>query len=294
MLSSVSGPELARWRKETIASVAGSDISPAEVDRFLRGVSDLDSLSLRLGSFADRASISLRFPWTEIQQRWRRRVIDRCPLQYLIESVTWRDFTLKVSPAVLIPRPETESLIDLVLENVDRDAPGNWVDLGTGSGAIAIGLAKELINARIYAVDSSESALAIARENAAGTGTGDRISLYLGSWWSPIDFLRGEVNGMVSNPPYIPTSDLAGLQPEVIAHEPRSALDGGNDGLVAIRHLIDTAPDYLRSGCLWLIEMMAGQGEQVAELLERNGKYEKIEILPDLAGFDRYAIARRI
>jgi release factor glutamine methyltransferase len=290
----VSGQELSQWRQQAIAALDGTEVSPLEVDRFLRGVSDLDSLSLRLGSFQDQAAIPLRWSWSEVQRRWRQRVEERYPLQYLLESVMWRNFTLKVSPAVLIPRPETESLIDLVLARVNPQEDGHWVDLGTGSGAIAIGLAKVLTNAQIYAIDTSEEALAIARENLLSTGFSERVSLYRGSWWTPLDFLRGQVSGMVSNPPYIPTAELAGLAPEVIAHEPRTALDGGEDGLTAIRHLIDTAPDYLRSGGLWLIEMMAGQGEAIAELLRQNGKYTNIEILPDLAGFDRYAVAHRV
>lgn len=294
MSATISGPELSQWRERAIESLAGTDIPPIEIDRFLQGVSDLDSLSLRLGSFRERQSIALRYPLAEIDRRWRARVVDRCPLQYLLESVEWRDFSLKVSPSVLIPRPETEGLIDLLLERVNLDDTGDWVDPGTGSGAIAIGMAKVLTKATIHAIDTSEEALAIARENVVTAGLQERISLYRGSWWTPVEFLRGKTSGMVSNPPYIPTGELAGLQPEVIAHEPRLALDGGEDGLNAIRHLIDTAPDYLRPGGIWLIEMMAGQGESVARLLEQRGEYERIEIIADLAGFDRYALAYRV
>ena len=99
---------------------------------------------------------------------------------------------------------------------------------------------------------------------------------------------------MVSNPPYIPTALIAQLQPEVAQHEPHLALDGGTDGLDCIRHLIATAPDYLRPGGIWLIEMMAGQAETVKHLLQERGSYERIQIFPDLAGIERFALAINI
>ena len=99
---------------------------------------------------------------------------------------------------------------------------------------------------------------------------------------------------MISNPPYIPSAMIAGLQPEVVHHEPHLALDGGEDGLVAVRHLIETAPDYLVAGGLWLVEIMAGQAPLVAELLENQGQYQSIQILKDLADIERFVVAYRI
>jgi Methylase of polypeptide chain release factors len=110
------------------------------------------------------------------------------------------------------------------------------VDLGTGSGAIAIGLASALTNATIHAVDCSSEALAVARQNADNLGFAKRVNFYQGSWWEPLAFLKGRVSGMVSNPPYIPSSTVLTLQPEVLKHEPHLALDGGLDGLDCIRH----------------------------------------------------------
>lgn len=169
----------------------------------------------------------------------------------------------------------------------------NWVDLGTGSGAIALGLAQILTNTTIYAVDCSAEALAVARQNADRLGLADRINFYRGDWWEPIAFLKGRVSGMVSNPPYIPSSTVLTLEPEVLKHEPHLALDGGFDGLECIRHLVKTAPDYLESGGVWLVEMMAGQAEAVAEMLESHGSYCNVQIFADLAGIDRFALAYR-
>lgn len=294
MSASISGQELSQWRQQAIADLEQAQISPKEVDIFLQAVTDLDTLSLRLQSFREREKIPLSYSWSEITKRWQKRLQARVPLQYLLESVVWRNFTLKVSPEVLIPRPETELLIDIVGETVRGDDGGIWVDLGTGSGAIAIGLASILTKAEIYAIDYSQTALAIAKENIIKTGFADRIILKQGSWWTPLEKWKGQISGMLSNPPYIPSAEILDLQIEVREHEPRLALDGGEDGLTALRYLVATAPDYLRSGGLWLVEMRAGQGEKVAQMLENQGNYRQIQIINDLAGFDRFVLAERI
>ena len=294
MSASISGQELSQWRQQAIADLEQAQLSPKEVDIFLQAVTDIDTLSLRLQSFREREKIPLSYSWSEITKRWQKRLQTRVPLQYLLESVVWRDFTLKVSPEVLIPRPETELLIDIVGETVRGDDGGIWVDLGTGSGAIAIGLASILTKAEIYAIDYSQTALAIAKENIIKTGFADRIILKQGSWWTPLEKWQGQISGMVSNPPYIPSAEIPDLQIEVREHEPRLALDGGEDGLTALRYLVATAPDYLRSGGLWLVEMRAGQGEKVAQMLENQGNYRQIQIINDLAGFDRFVLAERI
>lgn len=294
MSASISGQELSQWRQQAIADLEQAQLSPKEVDIFLQAVTDLDTLSLRLQSFREREKIPLSYSWSEITKRWQKRLQSRVPLQYLLESVVWRNFTLKVSPGVLIPRPETELLIDIVGETVRGDDGGIWVDLGTGSGAIAIGLASILTKAEIYAIDYSQTALAIAKENIINTGFADRIILKQGSWWTPLEKWQGQISGMLSNPPYIPSAEILDLQIEVREHEPRLALDGGEDGLTALRYLVATAPDYLRSGGLWLVEMRAGQGEKVAQMLENQGNYRQIQIINDLAGFDRFVLAERI
>ena len=294
MSASISGQELSQWRQQAIADLEQAQLSPKEVDIFLQAVTDLDTLSLRLQSFREREKIPLSYSWSEITKRWQKRLQTRVPLQYLLESVVWRNFTLKVSPEVLIPRPETELLIDIVGETVRGEDGGIWVDLGTGSGAIAIGLASILTKAEIYAIDYSQTALAIAKENIINTGFADRIILKQGSWWTPLEKWKGQISGMVSNPPYIPSAEILDLQIEVREHEPRLALDGGEDGLTALRYLVATAPDYLRSGGLWLVEMRAGQGEKVAQMLENQGNYRQIQIINDLAGFDRFVLAERI
>ena len=289
----ITGRELWAWRKWAVSLAKIHDLPEREIDWLLQSISDLDRLTLRLESIGNDESIDLAMSLDRLSGLWIDRVERHQPVQYLIGKTFWRDFELVVSPAVLIPRPETESAIDIALAKSNRaQQQGIWVDLGTGSGAIAIGLAKTLPTAEIYAVDCSAAALEIAQLNANLLNLSDRIQFSQGSWWSSLAHLQGKVAGMLSNPPYIPSEEVLQLQPEVREHEPHLALDGGIDGLTAIRILVDTAPDYLQAGGIWLIEMMAGQGTIVAELLAQQGSYTDIEIIEDLAGLDRFAFAR--
>ncbi|MHC5734454.1 peptide chain release factor N(5)-glutamine methyltransferase [Nostoc sp.] len=286
----VSGLQLWQWRNAALKAAIATDIPPREVDWLLLEVAGLDRLALRLEYFKNWPQIQLQLPLEELEQLWQRRLNERLPVQYIAGVTPWRQFKITVSNAVLIPRPETECLIDLA-EGSASDVSGHWADLGTGSGAIALGLADILPKATIHAVDYSLEALAIAQANADNLGLADRIRFYQGSWWEPLALLKGQFSGMVSNPPYIPTSTLPTLQPEVVNHEPHLALDGGADGLDCIRHLIEISPSYLRSGGVWLVEMMAGQADAVRELLQNQGSYCKIQIHPDLAGIERFALA---
>ena len=285
----VSGLQLWQWRNTAHQAAIATDVPPMEVDWLLQEVAGLDRLALRLESFKNCPQIQMQLPLEELDQLWQRRLNDRLPVQYIAGVTPWRHFQIAVSSAVLIPRPETECLIDLVA--AASGVSGHWADLGTGSGAIAVGLADVLPKATIHAVDYSLEALAIAQANAHNLGFADQIKFYQGSWWEPLVFLKGQFSGMVSNPPYIPTSTLPTLQPEVVNHEPHLALDGGSDGLDCIRHLIEISPSYLQPGGVWLIEMMAGQADAVRKLLQNQGSYCKIQIHADLAGIERFAMA---
>jgi release factor glutamine methyltransferase len=293
----VSGLELWQWVNQAKIDAIASEIPQVELDWLLQELAGLDKLALRLESFKDLPKIQLKLSVSELDRLWQRRLQERVPVQYLTGVAHWRDFSLKVTPAVLIPRPETELLIDLAVDAMKSHSvnpTSDWVDLGTGSGAIAIGLACALKNTTIHAVDCSSEALAVARLNAENLGFGSRINFYQGLWWEPLEFLKAKVSGMVSNPPYIPSSTVLTLQPEVLKHEPHLALDGGFDGLDCIRHLVETAPDYLESGGVWLVEMMAGQETAVADMLQSHGSYGEVQIFSDLAGIDRFALAYRL
>ncbi|WP_309740049.1 peptide chain release factor N(5)-glutamine methyltransferase [Chamaesiphon sp. OTE_20_metabat_361] len=289
----VNGRELWAWRRWAISLAKLHQIEVREIDWLLQSISDLDRLTLRLESIGNEESIELEMSLDRLSILWLDRVEHNRPVQYLVGKTFWREFELIVSPAVLIPRPETEMTIDIALTKSNHtQQQGIWVDLGTGSGAIAIGLAATMPTATIYAVDCSAAALEIAQINATRLAVSDRIQFHHGSWWSPLPQIQGKVAGMLSNPPYIPSEEVLRLHPEVCQHEPHLALDGGSDGLAALRILVDTAPHYLQAGGIWLVEMMAGQGAIVAELLAQQGSYTDIEIIDDLAGLDRFAFAR--
>ncbi len=180
------------WRHRAIQAAIATDVPVAEVDWLLQEVAGLDRLALRLESFKNWPQIQLELPLEDLEQLWQRRLHDRLPVQYIARVTPWRHFKIAVSSAVLIPRPETECLIDLAVTaaNSSEAIPplnqGHWVDLGTGSGAIALGLANVFPESIIHAVDYSPEALAIAAANAQNLGFADRIRFYLGSWWEPL------------------------------------------------------------------------------------------------------------
>jgi release factor glutamine methyltransferase len=295
-LQSISGEELWHWRKTAKQAGIVAKVSPSELDWLLQEVAGLERLALHLESFRDLPQIPLQLTINDLDRLWQRRLAERLPVQYIAGIVSWRNFKLAVSPAVLIPRPETEGLIELAVMAARNSSilleQGHWADLGTGSGAIGLGLAEVFPQATIHAVDCSREALAIAAANAQNLGLKNRLKFYPGSWWEPLAALKGKLSAMVSNPPYIPSNLVSHLQPEVARHEPRLALDGGEDGLDCLRYLIETAPDYIQPGGVWLVEMMAGQAETVANLLRDRHSYTNIAIYPDLAGIERFAVAQ--
>lgn len=299
--TTVSGLEFWQWYQQARAAATVAQVPIRELEWLLAATAGLDRLAFRLGTFATRPEISLSLPLDRLEQLWQQRLTDRVPVQYLVGRTQWREFSLIVSPAVLIPRPETELIIDLArsarptqaARGPDPHSYEHWADLGTGSGAIALGLATVFPDAIIHAVDCSTAALAIARQNAAALSLESQVQFYQGSWLSPLSHLQGQLTGMVSNPPYIPHQIVPTLDPEVARHEPHLALDGGLDGLDCLRLLVNQAPRYLQPGGLWLVEVMAGQAPEVADLLDQNGYYQHIQIHADLAGIDRFVLAFR-
>lgn len=218
----------------------------------------------------------------------RRRA--REPLQYLLGSQEFWSMRLAVSPAVLIPRPETEVLVEAALMGIRCvDAP-RIADVGTGSGALALALAREIPDARIIAIDASQDALAVARENARALGFADRIEFRHGHLAAPL--LRDEpVHAIVANLPYVTRAEWEELQPEVRDHEPRLALVGGDDGLDLVRELIAQAPDVLVSGGWLGLELGWKQAPTVRDLLTNAG-WNDVATRPDLAGIERVVSAR--
>ena len=215
----------------------------------------------------------------------------RVPLAYVTGEREFWSLRLRVDRRVLVPRPETETLVEAALERLGPGA--RLADVGTGSGAIVIALALELGSGVFVATDCCADAIEVARANAAAHGLAQRIEFFQGDLLGPLCGLPGSLDALVSNPPYIPTEDLGDLQPEVRDFEPRAALDGGGDGLAVIERLIAQAPPLLRCGGWLLLEIGAGQAGRVLALLQRTGRFEDLTTRRDLAGIERVVAARR-
>ncbi len=195
---------------------------------------------------------------------------------------------LTISPEVLIPRPETETLIETVITALpDRHRSLRILDLGTGSGCILLALLHEYPDARGLGVDASPEALSMARSNARSLGLDARCDFRQGDWCSG---LNGRFDVIVSNPPYIPDPDIDALEPEVSLFDPRSALSGGADGLACYRRLADDVPVHLAPDGLLCVEFGQGQEEDIERILgQRN--FHILRIVPDLAGTNRCLLA---
>lgn len=220
------------------------------------------------------------------RERVRRRA-GREPLAYILGHTEFWSLPLKVSPEVLIPRPDTELLIEEALKRLN--GPVRILDVGTGSGALAVALAHERPEWQVTAFDISVAALAVAAENARSNGVAERITFIEGDLATLPD---GPFDLIVANPPYIPAADLAGLMPDVRDFEPRLALDGGVDGLDAYRALAGQAARVLANGGWLLVEVGIGQAAAVQELFGQAGLAE-VFASRDLAGIERVVGGRR-
>lgn len=217
----------------------------------------------------------------------------REPLAYLTGTKEFWSLSLTVSPPVLIPRPETETVVEAALTRLEYVRAPVVVDIGTGSGAIAVAIAKTRPDARVFATEISTEALGVARRNASLHRVRRQIVFLHGDLLEPLDGrgLAGRCDMIVSNPPYVETADLKTLPPEV-RYEPPGALDGGWDGLAYLRRIITGAHAFLRPGAWVVLEMAPGQGRALTRLLQHQEAFTDIGIIRDLGGRERVITAR--
>ena len=225
-----------------------------------------------------------------------RRRLNREPLAYITGQQEFWSLGFLVSGDVLVPRPETETLVERALKHLatinNREAP-RILELGTGSGAIAVALASELPQAEIVATEIAPAALQIARRNASRNGVSNAIRFLQGDLFTALDQeLEKDFDLILSNPPYIPRGEIAHLEAEVSRWEPRAALDGGVDGLDFYRRIIEEAPGYLRQGGAVAVEIGAAIGSLVLALFRNNPAYGDTGVHQDYSGRDRVVIAR--
>lgn len=271
--------EALAWATQRIGAASDSPRQDAEILL-------AHQLGLSRGQLFTRLRETLRASDAETFEELVARRARQLPVAYLTGEKGFWTLTLKVTPAVLVPRPETELLVEWGLECLGGIAAPRIADLGTGSGAIALSLASELPEASVIATDASPEALAVARGNAADLGL-ERVQFRQGHWCEP---LRGEtLDLVVSNPPYIRASDehLPALR-----HEPLSALTDGADGLQCLREIVVAAPALLRQGGRLLLEHGYDQGEAVRHLLRQAGLAD-IVTRRDLGGLERATGARK-
>ncbi len=254
------------------------------------------SLYLNKDIFLDKAKSSL------VSGVLKRRIHGE-PIQYILGKTEFMGLEFKVTPDVFIPRPETEILIEKVLETVTR--PTLWcgcpesqvtslkiMDIGTGSGNIAVSLAKFLPEAKICATDISDTAIEIARTNSQLNRVESRIRFIQADLFTTYELQLMTYDIIVSNPPYISTAEIDVLQPE-IKYEPYTALDGGKDGLDFYRRIIDKAPSYLKKGGFLIMEMGFNQKGAIKNIFQKSGYFEIIEFVKDYNNIDRIVIAKK-
>ena len=267
---------------------AGIEQAGRETGWLLEHALHMTQLELRLNKSQQVEGERLQCAQHMLARRAKRE-----PLQYLLGTQEFCGIEFEVGPSVLIPRPETEGLVEAAVRCAGmQSAAGRRpivADVGTGSGCIAVSLARRLPLAVLYATDRSAEALRVARRNAERQGVAGQVTFLEGDLLKPLDArgLAGQVDLVVSNPPYIAEREWDALQPEVRLFEPRMALAGGEDGLAVYRRLVQEAVDLLNAAGWLIVEVGQGQAESVRALIETTGRYGTVDVRLDQAGIAR-------
>lgn len=290
MATTIGAQALLDWRRQQLQSGGRA----SELDWLLDLQGGVNWQTLQQLRLRPQAQVELSSSLADLERLWQRHLHGHEPLQYLVGCCPWRDLELEVGPGVLIPRQETELLVDLACELLEQQTgqhpPLRWADLGTGSGCLAVALARTWPDSEGWAVDQSEQALQQAQRNLEQHQLCDRVQLRHGSWWQAVEEQWGRLDLVVSNPPYIPTAVWQQLEVGVREHEPELALNGGSDGLDAIRAICAGAAAALAPGGLVLLEHHHDQSDAVLQLLQQAG-LQQPRAHNDLEGVRRFASA---
>ena len=285
---SISVKEFLLWREKQLSK--GGDNQT--FDFLLDCIAGISTKDLNLLMINPEGNLYLKKNLVHLENIWDDHLKSFTPIQYLCGITFWRDLKLKVTDKVLIPRPETELIIDIVLNIFGKKSPKSYfVELGTGSGAISIALALTYPSWEGIATDIDQEALKVAKKNYINTAEQLNLKFYSGHWWNPLESFKGKLDLAISNPPYIPRVTYEALPEEVKNFEPKIALIGGEDGLIHIREIIQKAPLFLKDKGWLILENHFDQGEKVKQLLINN-RFTSVEILKDLAGVGRFTIGR--
>jgi release factor glutamine methyltransferase len=285
-----NGDHLRLWRREQLRLNPGA---ASGLDWLLEVEAKLPWQILQFSLLHPERELPIAKPLPVLADMWRQHIKQNQPLQYVVGRCPWRNMELFVDSRALIPRQETELLVELALQIAQQQgAPlSPWVDLGCGSGCIALALALAWPRSHGWAVDISAAALELAATNGANLGVAESINWVQGNWLKNLQPPGGKWQLIISNPPYIPSAVVDGLEPLVRDNEPRLALDGGLDGMDAIKIICELAPNYLAPGGWLMLEHHHDQSEKVLNLLRASG-FDLVQAAADLEGKQRFAIAK--
>ncbi len=284
----VSAEKFSLWKEKQLFK--GGD--KQSFNLLIDSLGGLSIKELNLIKIKSQKKINLKINLKLLESIWDKHLLTSTPIQYLSGIAYWRDLNLEVSNKVLIPRPETELIIEILSEKYkNKNEHITFVDLGTGSGAIsiALALANPLWNG--IATDIDENAIKIAVRNFENYANNSNLKFLNGNWWDPLKNFKGAIDLAIANPPYIPKDTYEKLPVEVKKFEPEIALLGGDDGLDHIKEIVQNAPLYLKEKGFLLLENHFDQGNKVKKLFLENG-FTSVKVLKDLSSIGRFTIGR--
>ncbi len=253
------------------------------------GITKSDLLLLKINS---KEKVNLKIDFHTLKKKWIDHINLSKPIQYICGYSYWRNFKFELSTDVLIPRVETEQIVEIANKLFDSEEKKIiFADLGTGSGSIAISLAVENSNWKGLATDIEINAINIAQKNHKKISPESNINFYCGNWWQPLIDYAGMINLAISNPPYIPKNVFERLPSSVIDFEPKKALYGGEDGLSHIKQIISDAPKFLVKGGWLILENHFDQSKKIRNLLREYG-FDSLKTINDTFGIGRFTIGR--
>ena len=285
----ICAEEFLSWKENQI--LKGGD--KQSLNLLIDSLGGLSKQEINLLKIKSKKNIKLKINLELLELFWDKHLITSTPIQYLSGISFWRDLKLEVSNKVLIPRPETELIIEIVLEKFrnKKNERITFADLGTGSGAIGISLALANPLWDGIATDIDKNVIEIAMRNFANYSKKTNLKFYYGSWWEPLIAFKGKIDLAIANPPYIPQDTYKKLPIEVKNFEPKIALLGGKDGLEHIKEIVQYAPLFLKEKGWLLIENHFDQGNKVKTLFLENG-FTSVKVLKDYSGIGRFTIGR--
>ena len=284
----ISTKDLFLWMRDIKNS--GQDIN--DLYLLLDLIGGISKSNLLLTKINSKEKVYLKIDFHSLKKKWIEHTQLSKPIQYISGSTYWRNFKFELTTDVLIPRVETEQIVEIAKDIINPlDKEIIFADLGTGSGSIAISLVVENKNWKGLATDIDMNALHIAQKNHKKISSESNINFYCGSWWKPLINYKGLINLAISNPPYIPRNVYERLPSSVIDFEPKKALYGGEDGLFHIKQIISEAPKFLVKGGWLILENHFDQSKKIKNLLEKYG-FDSLKTINDTFGVGRFTIGR--